>query len=81
MKYEPFYKGKVQNGFSFHYSTVAGGRKLCIPKISRCFTWNASEVISTAVQGSQYIMAEIPPLNYPDKEQQVCFALVIGANN
>ena len=54
------------------YSNVPGGKKLCVPKMSSSFQWNASEVISTAAQGSLYIMAEISPLTCPATDKQVC---------
>ena len=54
------------------YSNVPGGKKLCVPKTSSSFQWNASEVISTAAQGSLYIMAEISPLTCPATDKQVC---------
>lgn len=59
------------------FSTMPGGKKLCIPRTSQSFQWNASEVISTAAQGSLYIMATIPPLKDIKKESAVCFHLII----
>lgn len=62
---------------SYLFSTMPGGKKLCIPRTSPSFVWNATEVISTAKQGSLYIMATIPPLQTIKKESDVGCHLIL----
>ena len=52
---------------------MPGGKKLCVPRTSESFKWNATEVISTAAQGALYIMATIHPLSNIKKESAVRF--------
>lgn len=52
---------------------MPGGKKLSIPSTSESFKWHATEVISTAAQGSLYIMATIQPLKNIKKESAVRF--------
>ena len=63
---------------SYLFSTMPGGKKLCIPRTSPSFVWNATEVISTAAQGSLYIMATIPPLRTIKRESAVsCHSILL----
>ena len=46
----------------FFYSTMPGTKKLCIPKTSSSFVWDAGEVLSVCSRDSLYIMAKMEPL-------------------
>ena len=49
-------------------STMAGSKKLSIPKTCNSFVWNAPEVLSLCSQGALYIMAKILPLRWPTED-------------
>ena len=44
-------------------STLHGGKKLCIPRTSILFQWNAKEVLSICLRDTLYILADQQPKN------------------
>ena len=47
----------------FLNSTLPGTKKLCVPKTSSSFVWDAGQVLSTCVRDTLYIMSKVEPLH------------------
>lgn len=46
-------------------STLVGTKKLCLPRTSTLFKWDAQQVLSVCSRDSLYILADIEPLKNP----------------
>jgi len=55
----------------FHYlSTLPGTKKLCIPKTSSSFVWDASQVLSICSRDTLYIMSNVEPLRSLNRNEE-----------